>query len=92
MPDEDEGGEVIDLAGAAEGALGDGEQDHLPGTDHARVKFKSMAWDTLEAPPLRDEITLIVRGMVVGHGEEVMADGEIRTVATIKVLSVVPAE
>ena len=90
---DNEGADVIDLAGAAEGALdGEGEQEHLPGTDHVRVKFVGMAWDTLVAAALKDEVEFHVRGMVVGHGEEVMADGDIREVSKVKVLSVTPVE
>lgn len=79
---------VGDLAGAAADAL-DGEQGQLEGTNHAMVKFVSMAWQTLELPELKEIVTFEVEGMVVGHGEEVMADGSIRQVAKVKVQSVV---
>lgn len=84
------------LSGAATAALGEpedegtAEQDHLPGTDHAKVKFVGMAWDTLIAPALKEEIVVEVRGMVVGHGEEVMANGEVREICKVKVTSIVP--
>lgn len=82
-----------DLAGAASDAIDDAashEQDHLPGTNYAKVKFNGMAWESVEVPDLKTEVAFIVRGMISGHGEEVMADGDIREVATVKVTSVEP--
>lgn len=80
--------QVGDLAGAAVAGL-DGEQGQLEGTNHAKVKFVGMGWDALEVPDLKEEVEFRVRGMVVGHGEQVMADGTIRPMATVKVESVV---
>lgn len=87
--------ETGDLAAAAaEGMDDDGTegQAHLPGTDFARVKFVGMAWETAAVPTLKEEVTFIVRGLCVGHGEEVMADGDVREIAKVKVLSVVRSE
>lgn len=89
---------MTDLAAVAGDALGDAEddgvgvQDHLPGTDHAKVKFVGMAWDTLDVPGLKEEIAVVVRGIVVGRGEEVMANGDVRDVVKVKVTSVVPGD
>lgn len=80
------------LADAATEALegtGIAVQEHLPGTNYAKVKFKGMGWETVEAPDLREEVELVVKGIVVGHGQEVMADGDEREIVTVKVTSVV---
>lgn len=84
-----------DLSDAANEALGDPEDDgvgegqmSLPGTETAKVKFVGMSWDALEAPGLKEELEFTVKGMVVGHGEEVMANGEVRETVKVKVTSV----
>jgi hypothetical protein len=38
------------------------DQAHLPGTDYAKVKFVGMAWELVDVPQLRDEITFKVTG------------------------------
>lgn len=68
-----------------------GEQQHLDGTNHAKVKFVGMAWETLDIPPLLDDVVLIVKGTVVAVGEEVMKDST-RKVAKIRVTSVVASD
>lgn len=81
-----------DLAGAADAAMADDpepQQDSLPGTDYARMKFVGMAWETPERPGLKEEVEFQIRGKCVGHTEEVMADGTIRELAKIKVDSIV---
>lgn len=83
--------EVDDLAGAAADAMDDdGMEDvpHLPGTNYAKVKFVGMGWETAAVPSLKEEVEFTVRGMVVGDGEEVMADGSVRQIAKVKVESV----
>lgn len=80
-----------DLAAAADAAMaGEPEptQDHLDGTNYARMKFVGMAWEQPERPGLKEEVELIVRGICVGHEEQVMADGDIRELAKIKVTSI----
>lgn len=67
------------------------DQPHLPGTDHAKIKFVGMAWETLDIPDLRDEVTFTVTGTVVAIGEEVLKD-DVRKVAKVKVTSIEPAE
>jgi hypothetical protein len=88
----DDGNEDQGLAAAAGGALDDDDgyegQQNLPGTNYSRVKFVGMAWETAEVPSLKTEVEFTVRGIVVGHGEEVMADGTVREVAKVKVQSV----
>lgn len=74
---------------AAEALPPEGEQGHLPGTNYAKVKFVGMAWESPEMPDLKEEVELTVRGIVVGHGQELMADGDVREVAKVKVTSVV---
>jgi hypothetical protein len=66
------------------------EQQQLEGTDYAKVKFVGMAWELVDVPQLRDEITFKVTGIVVAIGEEVMKD-DVRKVAKVKVTSVVEA-
>jgi hypothetical protein len=66
------------------------DQAHLPGTDYAKVKFVGMAWELVDVPQLRDEITFKVTGTVVAIGEEVMKD-DVRKIAKVKVTSVVEA-
>lgn len=80
------------LAAAAEGALEDGsqvspDQESLPGTDHARVKFVGMGWEALEVPELREEVEFVVKARCIGHGEEVLKD-TIRKTAKMQVMSV----
>jgi hypothetical protein len=70
--------------------MADTDQEHLPGTDYAKVKFVGMAWELVDVPELRDEITFKVTGTVVAIGEEVMKD-DVRKVAKVKVTSVVEA-
>lgn len=67
-----------------------GEQQQLEGTDYAKVKFVGMAWELVDVPQLRDEITFKVTGTVVAIGEEVMKD-DVRKIAKVKVTSVVEA-
>lgn len=67
------------------------DQPHLPGTDHAKVKFIGLSWETLEVPDLLEEVELIVVGTVVAHGEEVVKDG-VRKVAKVKVTAVRPPD
>lgn len=83
---------VVSLADAAMTAMddeGDPTQEHLDGTNFAKVKFVGMAWESAEIPGLKDEVEFTVKGTVVGHGQQVMADGDIREVATVKVTEVV---
>jgi len=92
-PDDDDDGTLPedDLAGAAGDALdevGEVTQDHLEGTDYAKTKFVGMAYESPERPGLKDEVQYVIRGTCVGHEEQVMADGDIRQVAKIKVTSV----
>lgn len=98
-PEFSDGEAGASLADAAQAGLatvgdviGDGE-GLLEGMDYAKVKFVGVQYDTLEeTPALGAEVTFIVRGKVVGHGEEVMNDGHIRKYAKIKVSSVAPHE
>jgi len=84
-----------DLAEAAGAALGDGGElamsgDQIPLIPACKVKFVSMAWDSLDAVPnLKDEMVFLVKARIVGHGQEVMKDGDIRETAKAEVLRVV---
>lgn len=84
------------LAEAAEAGLSavpdqTGADPQLEGMDYAKVRFVGVQYDTLEdTPKMGEEVTFIVRGKVVGHGEEMMADGHIRQFAKVKVSSVAP--
>lgn len=89
--------EGSELADAAQEALSDDPaldpvkapwQDLLPGTNLAQVKFQGMAWEGVELPGLREDVEFLVRGVIVGHGEEVMGDGSIRLVGKVRVSSV----
>lgn len=89
MPDEPD----KSLADAAGAALDDTDPEgtnpgQLPGIDTAKVGFLGMAWDTVDTPELKEEIELTVRGMCVEVGDKVMANGEVRQLAKIKVTSV----
>lgn len=89
---DDDGADVVSLADAAKGAMSsepEPTQEHLDGTNYAKVKFVGMAWESAEIPGLKDDVEFTVKGTVVGHGEQVMADGTIREVATVKVIEVV---
>lgn len=89
---DDDGADVVSLADAAKGAMSsepEPTQEHLDGTNYAKVKFVGMAWESAEIPGLKDEVEFTVRGTVVGHGQQVMADGDIREIATVKVTEVV---
>lgn len=80
-----------DLAAAADAAMAsepEPTQDHLDGTNYARMKFVGMAWEQPERPGLKEEVELVVRGICVGHEEQVMSDGDIRELAKIKVTSI----
>lgn len=98
--DGDEGGGGVALADAAQAGLatvGDviSEQggELLEGMDYAKVKFVGVQYDTLEETPgMGTEVSFIVRGKVVGHGEEMMNDGHVRKFAKVKVSSVAPHE
>ncbi len=89
---DDDGADVVSLADAAKGAMSsepEPTQEHLDGTNYAKVKFVGMAWESAEIPGLKDDVEFTVRGTVVGHGQQVMADGDIREIATVKVTEVV---
>lgn len=91
-PDDGDVADVVSLADAARAANTgetDPTQEHLDGTNFAKVKFVGMAWESAEIPGLKDEVEFTVKGTVVGHGQQVMADGDIREVATVKVTEVV---
>ena len=66
------------------------EDQHLPGTDYAKVKFVGMSWELVDVPHLRDEVVFKVTGLVVSVGEEVLKD-DVRRVAKVKVTGVEPA-
>lgn len=87
-----EGGEPVSLADAAQDALEsmeDGGDEQIPLVPACKVKFVGMAWDSLDTvPALRDELQFVVKGVVVGHGQEVLANGEIRETAKVKVTGV----
>ncbi len=54
-----------------------------------RVKFTGMSWDSIEdVPDLKTVVTFTVTAQIVGHTDEVMADGELRHLAKAKVLEV----
>jgi hypothetical protein len=85
----------VSLADAAAEALPtDGEHvEQLALVPACKVKFVGMSWDSLDdVPGLKDEMEFLVKGVVVGHGQMVMANGEIRDVATVRVTSVTPVE
>lgn len=89
---DDDGADVVSLADAAKGAMSsepEPTQEHLDGTNYAKVKFVGMAWESAEIPGLKDDVEFAVKATVVGHGQQVMADGDIREVATVKVTEVV---
>lgn len=86
----------VSLAEAAGSTLADAEefdggaQAALEGTDYVKVRFVGVQYDALEdAPPMGSEMEFLVKGRVVGHGEEEMADGHLRKYAKVKVSSVV---
>lgn len=79
-----------DLADAAEAAATDdgstGQQVLLP---KSVTKFTGMKLNTTDdVPELRQRVAYIVIGDVVGHSTEIMAGGEEREVAKVKVESV----
>lgn len=83
----------MSLGEAADAGLTNlGEQDALDGMESAtKIKFVGMSYDTLDdAPTIGSEVVFLVRGRVVGHGQEEMADGHVRETAKVKVLSVIP--
>lgn len=81
-----------ELAAAAGDGLGEdlemsGEQQVL--IPACRVKFNGMAWDSLdEVPALKDEMVFVVKARIIGHGTQLMKDGEIREFATAECLKV----
>jgi hypothetical protein len=85
------------LADAAAEALPTGDDEdrseQLAIVPACKVKFVGMSWDSLDdVPGLKDQMEFRVEGIVVGHGQTVMANGEIRDVATVKVTSVSKVE
>ena len=91
---EDEDLAQATAAGAADAAGGDGASAAmLEGMDYGKIKFVGVQYDTLEdLPSIGEEVTFLVKGKVVGRGEEAMADGHIRNQAKVKVESVTPAK
>ena len=67
--------------------MADTDQDHLPGTNYAKVKFVGMAFEQVDCPDLLDEVVFKVTGRVVSVGREVMKD-DVRRVAKIQVTAV----
>lgn len=68
------------------------DQERLPGTDYARIKFTGMRCGIPDPLHLGDEIKFTFEGRVVHVGEELDDDGVVTSVATIKVVgSVVPS-
>lgn len=90
MADEEPQGLADAAAAALDDTDGEGtqSQDHLPGIDTAKVKFVGMAWEAVESPGLKEECVFTVRATCVGDGQEVMANGDVRTVTKMKVTSV----
>lgn len=83
------------LADAALAGLPPGEatQDQFDETNFAKVKFVGMSFDTLDHDmKIGDEAHFLVRARCVGTGDEEMNDGHVRTVAKMRVLSVVLRE
>lgn len=86
----------VSLADAAQSALGnvaeeDGAaQGELEGMDYTKVKFVGVQYDDLESDvKIGDEMEFLVKGQVVGVGDEKMSDGHVRHFAKVKVSSVV---
>lgn len=65
----------------------DTDQDHLPGTNYAKVKFVGMAFEQVDCPDLLEEVVFKVTGRVVSVGREVMKD-DVRKVAKVQVTAV----
>lgn len=85
----------VSLAEAATATLGDAEQydgaaqSELEGMDYTKVRFVGVQYDSLEKQPaMGTEMEFLVKGRVVGHGEEEMSDGHLRKYAKVKVSSV----
>lgn len=92
-----EGGESMAkdslAAAAAEGAEDDGSTGQQSLLPKSVTKFTGMKLNTTEdVPELRARVAYVVVGEVVGHATEVMADGDDREVAKVKVESVRPVE
>lgn len=76
-------------AAAADAATDDGAEGQIALLPKSVTKFTGMKLNTTEdVPELRERVAYIVIGDVVGHSTEIMASGEEREVAKVKVDSV----
>lgn len=76
-------------AAAADAATDDGAEGQMALLPKSVTKFTGMKLNTTEdVPELRERVAYIVIGDVVGHSTEIMASGEEREVAKVKVESV----
>ena len=88
----------VGLADAASAGLGDDVYDEGPvqdalveGEEGTKVRFIGMQYNQLDgAPRLGEKVAFTVTGVVVGTGEEQMANGHIRHYAKVAVETVRP--
>lgn len=77
-----------DLAAAAKNNLKMvKDQDHLPGTNHGQIKFLGMSLDLLELPEIGEEMTVVVKCVVIERGIRLVDEAR-RPIGKAKVTSV----
>jgi hypothetical protein len=100
VADDEEEPMAKNLAEASQEAL-DGEpveETGQPGEQTAlvpacKIKFQGVSYDSLEkVPDLKETVSFIVTGRVVGHEEKVYAGGDIRTIVKVDASNVKPYE
>jgi hypothetical protein len=95
VDDSADAAEAVDLGEAAQAGLGeegDAGQQVLGGMEFkTHVKYSGMAYRTNETDfKLGQEVSYLVRGRVIGIGDELMKNDLERHVVTISVASVTP--
>jgi hypothetical protein len=66
-------------------------EQQVPLVPVCKVKFNGLQFDSMEKlPDLKESLRFEIEGYVVGHGQMVLANGEVQDLATVKVTRVVP--
>lgn len=91
MAEQDDGQDLADIATAGNKVedIGGAQQDPFENTDYSKLKFMGVQQDVLETNlKIGDEVSAIVKGVIVGDSHDRMKDGHIRYTLKVDVSSV----
>jgi len=86
---------MTELAEAAASGLDEftRSEQQAPLVPVVKVKFNGLQYDSMDSlPALKESLKFEIEGFVVGHGQTVLANGEIQDMAQVKVTNVTPVQ